>query len=679
MYRHSNLPTEDYTRGHNVGSGSRFRSPLGRRLHNLIILFLIVISIIWLSVVTLYFRRNTSKNALNFADYEAKTVFNLPSNSSSRDHVPPDSVQKLDAAGLAIEYPDRPRLVTGPMLVRPRARREIQYPDADPEHMHGRLGLNAQGEPLWQPNPEPVITNMAFELRNGGGFNLKLSDALPLDRVATDNRQGSCRKQVYALNELPTASVVIVFYNEPFSTLMRSVHSVLNRTPPELLEEIILVDDGSTHAHIYSGNPETPSFLQSYIQTLPKTRLIRNPTRTGIVGARLLGITNAVSEVFVILDSHIEVQPQWLEPLVYRIKQDRRFVIMPMVDGINPETFTYNSGGVGCTLGFIWKLMEHSFTPDGSNPRRSSKADDLYVESPTMAGGLFAAHKQLFLDIGAYDTGMAYWGAENVEFSFRLWQCGAVLECSYCSRVYHIFRKGGSGYSVPDPHALTRNKLRLMAVWMDEYADLAWQVLDRPNITIGDISSRVALRKELNCKPFSYFLNDVWPESQVHSVPQDVPFLGRLENVGTGLCLAPEGSYTGASLKLKPCSHASNMMYFRTTKRITPTSDDELCVGLNSRLEWCEGGAMDSIRWTVTPARQITLTRSWDGLFATQCLSARQGNSAKHQTPSLEVVPCKSVQPDQRLRGNASLPDEASLQLWNWEEYRPSWKSPAQR
>lgn len=44
---------------------------------------------------------------------------------------------------------------------------------------------------------------------------------------------------------LPSASVVICFFNEAFSALLRTVHSVLDRTPAYLLHEIILVDDHS--------------------------------------------------------------------------------------------------------------------------------------------------------------------------------------------------------------------------------------------------------------------------------------------------------------------------------------------------------------------------------------------------------------------------------------------------
>ena len=65
----------------------------------------------------------------------------------------------------------------------------------------------------------------------------------------------SCRNMVYS-PDLPQLSVIFIFVNEALSVLLRSVHTVIQRTPAHLLREVILVDDHSSSRK--RSPPHTP-------------------------------------------------------------------------------------------------------------------------------------------------------------------------------------------------------------------------------------------------------------------------------------------------------------------------------------------------------------------------------------------------------------------------------------
>lgn len=64
-----------------------------------------------------------------------------------------------------------------------------------------------------------------------------------------------CQNAYTNIARLPKTSVIIVFHNEAWSTLLRTVWSVINRSPVSLLEEILLVDDASDRGIVETYSP----------------------------------------------------------------------------------------------------------------------------------------------------------------------------------------------------------------------------------------------------------------------------------------------------------------------------------------------------------------------------------------------------------------------------------------
>ncbi|VDL30388.1 unnamed protein product [Hymenolepis diminuta] len=251
------------------------------------------------------------------------------------------------------------------------------------------------------------------EGEKNNAFNEYASNLISVRRYLPDIREDQCHTFSYTQKHEP-ASIILCFHNEAWSVLLRSVHSILDRSKQELVKEIILVDDASTMDHLKKP-------LEVYMSFLQKVKIIRAEERQGLIRARMLGAKAATGKVLVFLDSHIECTFGWLEPLLDRIAEDTTNVVVPVIDVISADTLQYNhapsrSIQVG---GFDWSLI---FRWHPIPPRDAARAGapNSPVRTPTMAGGLFAISAEFFKRLGWYDPGYEVWGAENLELSFKV-------------------------------------------------------------------------------------------------------------------------------------------------------------------------------------------------------------------------------------------------------------------
>ncbi|CAK9300295.1 unnamed protein product [Gordionus sp. m RMFG-2023] len=461
-----------------------------------------------------------------------------------------------------------------------------------------RLGLGENGSKIILSDDYNDAREKRFHENQ---FDVFVSELIALNRTLPDTRAPGCYAKQYPWN-LPNSSIIIVYHNEAWTTLLRNVHSIINRTPKDLLVEIILVDDFSDMAHL--GRP-----LDDYIKTLEQiTRIviIRLRERSGIIRARLAGSRIAVGQVLTFLDAHCEVNDGWLEPLLSEIYDDKTKVVAPIIDAIDAHSFEYvpgndlKIGGLDWFLNFRWydcpvKEMERR-NHDRSQP----------ILTPTHAGGLFSIDRDYFKYLGEYDEGMEVWGSENLELSLRVWLCGGTLEIIPCSRVGHVFRVN-SPYTFPGGalNVIHRNQKRLVEVWFDEWKDFYYKAnKDSLKINAGYFGERLELKKRLNCKPFRWFLENIYRDFQM---PLNLSSLYYIHGENSSLCMDSRRGDAKDDLELFKCHGGHGQIFYHD--HYNQLRNDDFCVEYwpikqSLRLKFCNNQNPNQ-KWFITKTGHI--------------------------------------------------------------------------
>jgi len=304
------------------------------------------------------------------------------------------------------------------------------------------------------------------------------------------------------MEKLETISIIFACRNE-HEYLQKTIESVMATTPGgELpgtgLKEIIVFDDAS----------DTPmeAALSNWRAQWPRKsdimKFLRVPESVGLMNARLQGAKGATGDVFVFLDCHVNTTMGWWPPLKRHVNENYRRIATPSIPALN-EDWSVSQGQQTVGQTFDWSLDKME-----------------WIDSPNdwvmvMCGGLYAISRRWWFESGEYDPGMKGWGTEQLEQSVRTWLCGGEVVIDRTSVIGHMYRAGKPIPYKNSAKSFITNKLRAVEVWFDEYKEYFYYAHAKDeNYKLPadfDIKERLELKRRLQCKPFSWFVQRFRP------------------------------------------------------------------------------------------------------------------------------------------------------------------------
>jgi glycosyltransferase involved in cell wall biosynthesis len=216
----------------------------------------------------------------------------------------------------------------------------------------------------------------------------------------------------------PDISVIIPAHNEA-SWITRTIEAMAGACVTSARVEFVVVDDASTDGTAALLAHSSADIMRRWNVRI---RIFRMQNRVGVPVARNWGATHASAEVLFITDAHVQPSSGWDRLVLENIRARR----------ILAATVTQKGSGFhgyGCRL-----VVPSMGTYWNKEPVRA-------LSEVQIAGCVGTAiPRDLFLQLGGYDSGMRLYGGAEPEFSIRAWLQGSEIMVVPWLMMQHRFK-----------------------------------------------------------------------------------------------------------------------------------------------------------------------------------------------------------------------------------------------
>ena len=229
-----------------------------------------------------------------------------------------------------------------------------------------------------------------------------------------------------------TAIVILNWNGEKF--LRKFLHILVENTNPSLAA-IYVIDNNSTDNSL--------TFIS---ENFPQIKVVVLDKNYGFAGGYNRGLKEIDAEYFMLLNSDVEVDKDWINPLVELMDNDQSIGVCgpKLISYDNRSMFEYAgaAGGYIDKYGYPFCRGRVFECLENDNGQYDNIADCLWI-----SGAALLIRSKLFFDAGGFDDDF-FAHQEEIDLCWRVQNLGYRIVCQPKSKIYHV---GGGALPKSNP------------------------------------------------------------------------------------------------------------------------------------------------------------------------------------------------------------------------------------